>query len=70
MGKVMRTSQDNFNHIKRNAKSLQEQLNEKTSQHPEKQNEIYATIGVDEIVKGLTQEDFRRFDKEKAVYLR
>jgi hypothetical protein len=59
----MATSMENFSRHLANSKSLLQELHEKNLQHPSKDNEIYATIKVPEIIQGLTPEDFRKIDK-------
>ena len=55
------------NKIKQKEKSLYLIHNEKQQEHPSKEgNNIYATIRVKEIVEGLTEQDFRAKNKEKA----
>lgn len=50
---------DNFTKHLAKSKSLLQELQDKGSKHPKQLNEIYATISVPEIVKGLTAEDFK-----------
>jgi hypothetical protein len=66
----MATSMENFSISLGKSKSLLQDLHDKNNQHPSKENEIYATIKVPEILLGLTQEDFRKKDKEKALDFR
>lgn len=61
---------ENFTRHLAKSKTLLQELHEKNKQHPEKENEIYATIKVPEIVKGLTADDFRKMDQEKALDFR
>lgn len=57
--KLLATSMDNFTKHLAKSKSLLQELQDKGSKHPKQLNEIYATISVPEIVKGLTAEDFK-----------
>jgi hypothetical protein len=66
----MATSMENFTRHLAKSKSLLQELHEKNNQHPCLENEIYATIKVPEILKGLTPDDFRKLDKEKAMDFR
>ena len=68
--KMMANSLSNFTKHLAKSKSLLQELQEKGQQHPQQDNEIYATIRVPEILKGLTAEDFRQMDKEKALEFR
>ena len=52
----MATSHENFTKHLAKSKTLLQELQER---HPKQENEIYATISVPEIVKGLTAEDFK-----------
>jgi hypothetical protein len=67
--KVLAASQDNFIKIQRNGqKSLHESLKQRQNDSPVKHgNEIYATLKIQEIVKGLTPDDFKKMDREKRV---
>ena len=66
----MATSHDNFTKHLAKSKSLLQELQDKGSKHPRQLNEIYATISVPEIVQGLTTDDFKMMDKEKAIEFR
>ena len=51
-------------------KPLKKDIEEQKENHPEKQNEIYATLKIPEIVEGLTKDDFKRMEREKALNFR
>ena len=53
-----------------NYMSLTDGLLEKQANHPVNEDEIYATIKMPEVMSGLTKEDFKRIDREKAVEYR
>ena len=54
--------------MKRLSRTLKEEADDQANNHPLKTNEIYATIRIPEIVQGLTAEDFKQMDKDKAQY--
>ena len=65
---MMQTSFANLSKIKDKERSLFSIQQDKNADHPEKEgNEIYATIRVKEIVQGLTQDDFKNMEKQKAL---
>ena len=63
--KIRETTSTNFQHIKEQ-KSLFDQLQEQIRDHPEKQNEIYATLRLPEILDNLSKEEIRILEKQKA----
>lgn len=64
---MMQTSFANLSKIKDKERSLFSIQQDKNADHPHKEgNEIYATIRVKEIVQGLTQDDFKNMEKQKA----
>ena len=66
--KMMETSMTNFNKMASNSKSLRQEAEEKYASHPANDSAIYATIKIPEIVKGLTPEDIKQMEKDKAQY--
>lgn len=63
-------SLENFNKMLKTQKPLKKDIEEQKENHPEKQNEIYATLKIPEIVEGLTKDDFKRMEREKALNFR
>ena len=41
---------------------------ERVTNHPQNTSEIYATVKIPEIVKGLSPEDIKQMEKDKAAY--
>ena len=58
----------NFNKMTNNSKSLKEEAEQRVLNHPQNDSEVYATIKIEEIVKGLTPDDIKQMEKDKHQY--
>lgn len=61
----MANSISNFDIINQKSKTKKEELKQRMDQHPANNDNVYATIKVNEIVKGMTADDFNELERSK-----